>query len=80
MTLERFVCVEDDLEKLKEVYWDIERRGKDYEPHAEALSRIYYYCEARLKAHDVIEEPVAIEMGSPIRMIPEEDTTGIAYA
>lgn len=59
-----------DLGALNTVYWEIEGRGKAWEAHAKALSRIYYACEAILDKGDVAENPQA-EMSDLV----EEDTT-----
>ena len=44
-----------DLERLNTLYWEIEKRGADWEEDAKSVSKIYYYCEANLKKEGVIE-------------------------
>ena len=62
-----------DLGALNTVYWEIEGRGKAWEAHAKALSRIYYACEAMLDKSDIIKEPPQAEISDSV--LVEEDTT-----
>lgn len=59
----------DDLEQLSEIYWEVERRGK--QEHAESLSRIYYTYEAMLDANSVTENARALPLTADLT---EEDT------
>jgi len=61
-----------DLEKLKTIYWEIEPRGKHWEAHAEALSRIYYAIESVLNKPSC-EGPVADAIQSEAILV-ETDT------
>ncbi len=62
-----------DLEKLNTVYWEIERRGKAWEEHAKALSRIYYAAETILNEADATDEAPQPETSEAILI--EEATT-----
>lgn len=47
---------EGDLEKLNDVYWEMQGKGTDWAAHRDSLARIYYACEAALNERDVVAE------------------------
>lgn len=47
---------EADLERLNDVYWELQAKGTDWAARRESLARIYYACEAVLNERDVVAE------------------------
>lgn len=66
----------DDLEKLNEVYWEMQSKGTDWSQHRYALARIYYACAEALNVQDVAESVTGCEQLQSD--LVEEDTTLIA--
>jgi hypothetical protein len=61
----------EDLDKLGEVYWLIEGKGKESEAHAKAVSRIWYFVESAINQSDVVDSAEAIQGSADLT---EEDT------
>ena len=67
------VITKSDLDNLNTVYWEVEEKGSEWAEVAGSLSKIYYFCEARLNDQDFLEELVYSHEIQAV--LVEEDTT-----